>query len=321
MKDMDSRLVDKVLKNQSSFDETRAVVKWMKTKEGQAYLNDCLSKRFSSGYYDESQTIPSEKMKGRLFQALFRRSLFTWKWISAAAALILLVTGLAIYTVSHPLFEEEETAWTTVIIPYGKRGHVTLPDGTSVYLSPGSRLKHPTRFEVKERQVNLSGEGYFDVISNPNHPFIVDVGNLKVKVTGTSFSIMAFGTNSKVRLKLDKGHVCILHDNTKTDIAPGEYMVYDKSTHKMTVSREEGTYYADWKTGIYHFNDAPLQTILYVLERNYNANFHIKDSCVKAYHYTMSLSNIPLPEVLSNMELSAPICFSKEKNAYIVKMK
>lgn len=321
MKDLDKALVDNVLNDHASISEARMIVKWMKTNAGQAYLADCLERRFEHEAYNTTIDVPSEKMKHRLFNSLLRRKLSSWKWISVAAAIVFIVAGISLYLFAHSLSMEDKMEWKITSIPNGKRGHVILSDGTSVYLGAGANLKYPQSFNPKERLVYLSGEGYFDVSANPNYPFCVDLGVMKVKVTGTSFSIMASGDNSKIRLKLDKGHVSVFTGTLSKVILPGEYMLYDKRTHQLRISHEAGAYYADWKSGICHFNDAPLTTVLSVLECEFNVRFKIKNVGVKTYHYTMTLSDTPLEDVLKNMEISAPIRFTRDKNGYNVEMK
>ncbi|MCD8263144.1 MAG: FecR family protein [Tannerellaceae bacterium] len=84
--------------------------------------------------------------------------------ICAAVALILLVTAPAYYlgrnsnnlTVHQHIHEIE--------VPLGSRTKTTLPDGTVVWLNAGSRMTYTSDFPVRNRDVSLVGEGYFEVI-------------------------------------------------------------------------------------------------------------------------------------------------------------
>lgn len=49
----------------------------------------------------------------------------------------------------------------------GVKGRVTLPDGSIVWLNSDSELKCPAQFSGDSREINFSGEGYFDVVKIP----------------------------------------------------------------------------------------------------------------------------------------------------------
>ena len=74
-------------------------------------------------------------------------------------------------------------------IPRGGEFKIKLADGTEVWLNAETELRYPTVFSSLERRVKLQGEGYFKVAKNEKQPFIVEVGDIEVKVYGTQFNI------------------------------------------------------------------------------------------------------------------------------------
>ena len=74
-------------------------------------------------------------------------------------------------------------------------------------LNGGSSLKFPTQFTGKVRDVKLTGEAYFEVVSNHKKPFIVSTENIDVKVTGTSFNVMAYADEQITEVTLKNGKV------------------------------------------------------------------------------------------------------------------
>jgi len=80
------------------------------------------------------------------------------------------------------LLKSSETA-------YGVRSQIQLSDGTKVWLNSGTKLTYPDEFIGKTREVKLEGEAYFQVESDVDHPFYVDLNGYKVKATGTRFNI------------------------------------------------------------------------------------------------------------------------------------
>ena len=83
--------------------------------------------------------------------------------------------------------------YNSVITPRGGQYHVTLPDGTQVWMNAASSLRFPTAFTGGTRQVTLTGEAYFEVAKDAGHPFGVAVKDMKVTVLGTHFNVMAYG--------------------------------------------------------------------------------------------------------------------------------
>ena len=81
-------------------------------------------------------------------------------------------------------------AFNEVTAPYGTVSTLTLPDSSKVWLNAGSTLKYPTAFTSNVREVEMSGEAYFEVHADKKHPFIVSTGDLKVTATGTAFNVL-----------------------------------------------------------------------------------------------------------------------------------
>lgn len=54
---------------------------------------------------------------------------------------------------------------------------MTLSDGTKVWLNSESSLKYPTAFTSNTREVEITGEAYFEVKHNSEHPFRVHLPN------------------------------------------------------------------------------------------------------------------------------------------------
>jgi len=50
-----------------------------------------------------------------------------------------------------------------VIVPFGRKTELILPDGTQVFLNAGSKLAFPSEFSSRQRLVHLEGEAFFKV--------------------------------------------------------------------------------------------------------------------------------------------------------------
>jgi transmembrane sensor len=91
---------------------------------------------------------------------------------------------------------------------------LSLPDGTHVDLGPGSRLVYSREFLNGIRVVRLSGEAYFDVTSDPSHPFTVIAGMARIKVTGTKFVVNASLRGEEVEVSVKSGNVLFYNSET-----------------------------------------------------------------------------------------------------------
>jgi transmembrane sensor len=92
------------------------------------------------------------------------------------------------------------TAYNTILVPRGKKFQLRLEDGTRVWLNADSRLRFPVKFTSEARQVEIEGEGYFEVAHAAERPFTVNYHNNAVRVLGTRFNIHAYGEEEAVTL-------------------------------------------------------------------------------------------------------------------------
>ncbi|MCK9412013.1 MAG: FecR domain-containing protein [Prolixibacteraceae bacterium] len=173
-------------------------------------------------------------------------------------------------------------AMNQLIIPFGKTSEVLLPDGTKVFLNAGSRLVYPENFTGKTREVFLIGEAFFDVRHDKNHPFIVQIDDLRVKVLGTRFNVSAYQTDNVVETVLAEGKVSIEQNNAglfdkATELAPNQLASFDRTTKETKVKKVEINNYILWTTGLLQFESTDLSRITKRLERYYNIRFKYVD--------------------------------------------
>jgi transmembrane sensor len=101
----------------------------------------------------------------------------------------------------------EKQAMAKVIIPYGKRSDITLADGTRIWLNAGSQFSYPVNFNGKTREVYLAGEAFFEVKTDPEKPFYVITGDMKIRVTGTRFNVISYANDPTTQAVLLSGKV------------------------------------------------------------------------------------------------------------------
>ncbi|MFK5972524.1 MAG: FecR domain-containing protein [Flavobacteriaceae bacterium] len=173
--------------------------------------------------------------------------------------------------------EVKELVYNELNIPYGKKFQIELSDGTLVYLNSGSSLKYPVNFiKGEQRQVFVKGEAYFKVAEDANTPFIVNAGQVNIRVLGTEFNVSSYEEDENVNTVLVSGKVQLYdasnsyEPQTSTDIAPNQIGSWSKLRKEFGVQEVDADIYTAWMTGKLVFRNMSFKTIRKKLERHYN---------------------------------------------------
>ena len=172
----------------------------------------------------------------------------------------------------------------------GQTKVLRLSDGTLVRLNAGSSLFYPQRFSrlFSRRDVYLDGEAHFDVAKNSSQPFIVHVGNLKVKVLGTHFNVKAYPAEELVTTTLEQGRVKVYGDKIAMTLLPDEQAVYNRISGKMTKRSVDSGNYNQWMKGKLLFDQTPLKVIIADLQRRYDVSIKATPAVDLSRRFTMA---------------------------------
>jgi len=225
--------------------------------------------------------------------------------------------GHLIYEVTASDKNKFAVTYNTIETPRGGEYQVTLPDGTKVWLNASSSLRFPTAFTGKERRVELTGEGYFEVAKNKDLPFIVSTGREIVQVLGTHFNISSYKDEKYSRTTLLEGQVKISLPNkdNKTEIAsriltPGQQSVVH--SEKMEVIAIDAQEAVAWKNGEFMFNNEDIESVMRKIARWYDVEV-IYPATLKNKYIWGSVSRFQdISEVLKIIELTGSVHFKVE---------
>lgn len=169
---------------------------------------------------------------------------------------------------SHLKGTETAVTYNMVFTPKGGTYQVVLPDNTAVWLNAESSLRFPTSFTGAERQVELTGEAYFEVAKNKAMPFIVKAGDkINIRVLGTHFDVRDYGDESSARATLLEGSIALQAGTDFVTLKPGEQA---SVTNTVTVSDVDTDDAVAWKDGFFVFNRADIETIMHEIRRWFN---------------------------------------------------
>ncbi|MFW6226736.1 MAG: FecR family protein [Bacteroidota bacterium] len=168
---------------------------------------------------------------------------------------------------------------------------VELPDGSRVFLNQQARLVFPRTFG-DVRKVELQGEAFFEVTHNPEKPFIIEAGDARVKVLGTSFNVLAPEKQKEVEVFVETGKVQLSGKNREEEAVVLEQGNVGKlSGYGLIKYQNTDKNYMAWKTRNLIFDNTSLKDVAGILNRVYQVNLEYQDTALQNYRINSTFSN------------------------------
>lgn len=204
-------------------------------------------------------------------------------------------------------------------VPYGKVFTLVLSDGTEIQLNSGTHIRYPVQFSRQgNREVTMTGEAYFKVSKDKEHPFIVNSEKVAVQVLGTEFNVTAYKEQSTVNTVLVEGSVSLSHESDPGNrilLEPGNKGSWSKTQGTMSVEKVDTLLYTSWINGEIVFRDTPFSELLTKLERAYNVSITNKNAQLeeRAFNARYNIKVESIEDVMEALKIIAP--FGYEINA------
>jgi ferric-dicitrate binding protein FerR (iron transport regulator) len=177
-----------------------------------------------------------------------------------------------------------------------------------------------SRFDGKERIVDLCGEAYFDVAKNPDQPFIVRTSEMDIKVLGTQFNVKAYADENYTYATLNKGKIRINSNELEIDLVPDEQFVFENITGNFKKKQVDADIYSAWVKGRIVFKDETLENIMLSIGRWYDIHVFYKNSALKEERFSISLNRYEnISSLLEHIEMTESVQFEINDKALIVK--
>lgn len=213
--------------------------------------------------------------------------------------------------------KNSEMLYNTISTPRGGQYQLILTDGTKVWLNAASSLRYPANFIGKKRQVELTGEAYFEVAHNIDKPFIVKLHNMEVEVLGTHFNINSYEDESNIKATLLEGSIKINQPDGSQLLKPGQQAQVNKSGVIKIIKKVDEESVIAWKNEKFQFVRADIQTIMRQIKRWYDVDVEYQANIPT--HFGGSISrNVNLSQVLNIMEQTQKVNFKVEGRKIIV---
>ena len=210
------------------------------------------------------------------------------------------------------------TAYNTLTVQRGSRiAHLTLSDGTKVWLNAGSSLRYPVAFNGPDRKVEVTGETYFEVAQDKLHPFVVNKGDNTIKVLGTHFNVNAYDEEGPMKVTLLEGAVRVSTNKNNSLLQPGQMAIMDQNKPIDVLNNADLERVMAWKNGYFNFSNADIQTIMRELSRWYGLELVFNNVTNERFHVEIN-RDIPLSKVLRILEMTDKIHFTISGNKVTV---
>lgn len=211
-----------------------------------------------------------------------------------------------------------ENMYNTIRTPRGGQYEIMLPDGSRAWLNSASSLRFPASFTGPRREVTLTGQGYFEVTKDKEHPFIVHTTRTDINVLGTSFDIMAYEDEPETNTTLVEGAVTVRDKNGEQTLKPGEQAHLDLTSHSMSIRRPDVEEVIAWKNGKFQFGKSDIRTIMRQIARWYDVEIEY-DGDLSGLRLSGVLSRKgDIAELLDALEETGDVHFRTENNKIIV---
>lgn len=202
--------------------------------------------------------------------------------------------------------------------PLGAEFEVTMPDGSAVKLNAASSLTFKSDYNQKNREVELQGEGFFDV-QKASKPFVVHSKNQIVSVLGTQFNIKAYPNEALTTTKLIRGSVKIKNtlSNKELTMKPGDEV---SNTGNSLALQENAHKKVDWVAKEIIFDSEEIGFIMNDIARWYNVEVVFENPAQKTITYSGTISRYAdFHKVLEVLEKTGSLTFDVEGRKITVK--
>jgi ferric-dicitrate binding protein FerR (iron transport regulator) len=243
----------------------------------------------------------------------------------AAIVLFMVVSSVA---VNHWFFMPQsedihEIVFREIFTDRSQRASVQLSDGTKVNLSVDSRIKMPDVFARDVREVELTGEAYFDVAHSPDRPFIIRSGNAVIRVLGTDFGVRAYPEEDMIKVVVKSGSVAV-SSNSGTEenavvLKPGQLARVSSETHHIATEWVNPDDYLGWISGKLSFNQSAFAEVIGQIERWYDLEVILEDKSILDRRLTAVIDSRSLLNVMNVISQSIDLQYEVIDNKIFIR--
>jgi len=273
-----------------------------------------------------------------------RNPFYRFRLVAAAAVIILALVSGWIFTrpdTQASTLPEIPVVQNEISTKPGSRSKVQLPDGSTVWFNAGSILNYKKDYGKKIREIEFSGEGYFDIVKMPDKPFIIHTKAIDIKVLGTAFNLRAYPDAKQTETSLIRGKIEVRIRNSPNKkpyiLEPNDKLIVDNPVvspmhpEKMVMepplvqfdtlkyNREDGTLdETKWIDDYLVIKEMTFMEMITELERWYNVDIEVKKKSLEKRIITVTFKDETIDNVLEALQYYARFKYVKTGNKIII---
>lgn len=284
--------------------EIKAIEQWLDDADAEGKLPDETKLEIIGAniWANIAPPVPAEVKPTR---KRFQRTSFAY---AAAACTLMLTASLAAIWLYNTRQIGQKQSYTVsneanslFKVPAGRKGKISLSDGSVIFLNSGSEISYPEVFSEHSRTVSLNGEAYFEIAKDPTKPFIVLTKNTQTRVLGTKFNLKAYDAKNKSILSVTEGKVQFSESKhgSRLILTANQQAVFNQDT--LLQRNVYAKTYTQWKDNQLIIDDQRMDELAHTLELWYGIQVDIRSKALKNLKITASYDNPSLTELLKSM--------------------
>lgn len=318
------QLIVKVLNREASSEEIIRFSQWLSEKEEnkkefrklKSYWDAEISFKHTlqpelSLQRTERKIQDEQRKQGRKARLFYRYSV---------AASIVILLGIGSFFLHEQRIKEQAPVEYFTYLTEDNKTNFTLSDGTKIFLNKNSKLVFTNRYDEEERAVRLEGEAYFEVEHNKEKPFVVEMGDARIQVLGTSFNVKRDLDN--IYATLTEGSIRFEAPSQQIILSPNQQLVYTNGSHQIAVFSADIDTELAWMEGLIRHKNRLFSDIISGLEKRFGVKIVIHNEKLKNSSLSMTgtfAEDQSLEDILKVISISYPFTWEKKENIYYIK--
>nr|WP_255578217.1 FecR family protein [Chitinophaga sp. sic0106] len=194
----------------------------------------------------------------------------------------------------------------------------TLPDGSIITLNKNSRIQYASNFDTN-RHITLEGEAFFNVATDPSHPFVLKTGDVQVRVLGTSFNVKS--NQQQVEVIVETGAVEVNKKSETVQLQQNEKAVMAQNSSAIVKASNKDELYNYYRTQTFVCNGTPLWQLAEIFSNAYGVKVDITNTDIRNEGITSVFMYSTIEENLRLLEETSQVKITVEKvgDTYILK--
>lgn len=282
--------------NQQQFDEVRLLFLDMKGLD--YYRNSTIHLEHSWDKFRSKHEIPASQTKS------------SFGWVKYAASVVMAVTIAWVVFIMQDQVEPIEQ------LSGQENTEYTLSDQSEILLSANASLTYDEPFQNNERRVILKGDAFFNVSKNPKMPFVVEAGDIEIRVLGTQFFVEQ--SAESLTVNVTEGKVLLSYNDTHQIIPAGEIYTLDKASNTLTEMVDNTGITTFWKNRRLVFNLTSMEEVARTVGQAYDTEIVLEGE-TQGCSLTVTFENESLEKVLEIISSTLNYELIENQGSFILK--